>query len=135
MSITEGNCRTKDHSQECLGEIAAQQMKGLIGPDPTWLCACPPAGAKGRKVWYENEMLSSLSSEVSLQPAPAKNDLPGVWGMVMKDMVDRDQLGRQRYGTKLQPHNGRDALRDAYEEALDMVVYLRQAIYERDNPA
>lgn len=65
------------------------------------------------------------------QPAPAKNDLPGVWGMVMKDMVDRDQLGRQRYGTKLQPHNGRDALRDAYEEALDMVVYLRQAIAER----
>lgn len=43
-------------------------------------------------------------------------------------------LGVTRYGTPLQPHNGRDALRDAYEEALDLVHYLRQAIYERDNP-
>lgn len=68
------------------------------------------------------------------QAAPKANDLPGVWGLVMKDMVDRDQLGRERYGTKLQPHNGRDALRDAYEEALDLAVYMRQAIYERDNP-
>lgn len=29
--------------------------------------------------------------------------------------------------------NGRDALLDAYQEALDLVVYLRQVIYERDN--
>jgi len=32
----------------------------------------------------------------------------------------------------LVPHNGRDALRDAYEEALDLCQYLRQALYERD---
>ena len=50
----------------------------------------------------------------------------------MADMLDRDTVGRKRYGTRLQPHNGRDALVDAYQEALDLVVYLRQAIYERD---
>lgn len=72
-------------------------------------------------------------SAVSEQPAPQNNDQPAVWGLVLKDMVDRDAVGRKRYGTPLQPHNGRDALRDAYEEALDLVVYLRQAIYERDN--
>lgn len=69
------------------------------------------------------------------QPAPTPNDLPPVWGLVLADMAARDDLGRRRYGVPLQPHNGRDALRDAYEEALDLVVYLRQAIYERDDRA
>jgi len=51
---------------------------------------------------------------------------------VVVDMHARDALGRGRYGTPLQPHNGRDALSDAYQEALDLAVYLRQALYERD---
>lgn len=69
---------------------------------------------------------------VEEQPAPVPNDLPSVWPLVMQDMADRDQLGRERYKVPLQPFNGRDALKDAYEEALDLVVYLRQAIWERD---
>lgn len=80
------------------------------------------------------DTMRSYTIPDAMQPAPVANDLPAVWGLVMKDMVDRDQLGRKRYGVPLQPHNGRDALKDAYEEALDLVVYLRQAIYERDNP-
>jgi len=67
------------------------------------------------------------------QPAPSPNDKPAVWDLVIADMQKRDTIGRKRYGTPLQPNNGRDALRDAYEEALDLLVYLRQAIYERDN--
>lgn len=66
------------------------------------------------------------------QPAPIQNDHPAVWPLVMVDMATRDKVGRERYGTPLQPHNGRDVLRDAYEEALDLAVYLRSAIYERD---
>lgn len=66
------------------------------------------------------------------QPPPTHNAHPAVWDLVMADMLDRDTVGRKRYGTRLQPHNGRDALVDAYQEALDLVVYLRQAIYERD---
>lgn len=66
------------------------------------------------------------------QPPPKPNDKPAVWDLVMADMRERDQTGRQRYGTPLQPHNGRDALVDAYQEALDLAVYLRQAIAERD---
>jgi hypothetical protein len=66
------------------------------------------------------------------QPNPTPNALPAVWDLVQQDMRQRDQEGRARYGTPLQPHNGRDALRDAYEEALDQAVYLRQALYERD---
>jgi len=51
--------------------------------------------------------------------------------MVIEDIRARRELGIQRYGTALQAHNGRDALRDAYEEALDLAMYLRQVIEER----
>lgn len=66
------------------------------------------------------------------QPPPVANDGPACWDLVLADMAARDALGRARYGTPLQPHNGRDALADAYAEALDLAVYLRQALFERD---
>lgn len=66
------------------------------------------------------------------QPPPKPNDQPAVWDLVIADMRERDGVGRARYGTPLQPHNGRDALKDAYAEALDLAVYLRQALFERD---
>lgn len=65
------------------------------------------------------------------QPRPQPNDAMPVWDLVIADMRERDSVGRQRYGTPLQANNGRDALVDAYQEALDLVVYLRQAIEER----
>lgn len=66
------------------------------------------------------------------QPPPRKNNSQPIWELVVSDMQARDQVGRERYGTPLQAHNGRDALWDAYDEALDLAVYLRQAIAERD---
>ncbi len=66
------------------------------------------------------------------QPMPVRNGHPAVWPIVMQDMQARHEIGIKRYGTPLQPHNGRDMLRDAYEEVLDLAVYLRGAIYERD---
>lgn len=48
------------------------------------------------------------------------NDGPAIWDLVAEDMDARDQLGRVRYGMPVQPNNGRDALRDAYTEALDL---------------
>jgi hypothetical protein len=75
-----------------------------------------------------NEAMSLSNPE----PNPKPNNLPAVWELVMHDMAERDETGRHKYGTPLQPFNGRDALVDAYQEALDLVVYLRQAIFERD---
>lgn len=69
---------------------------------------------------------------VTEQPAPQANDKPAVWDLVIADMKARDAEGRRKYGVPLQPHNGRDVLVDAFQEALDLCVYLRQAIYERD---
>ncbi len=72
-------------------------------------------------------------SLIDPEPEPKKNSYPAVWNLVLKDMRARNEMGKRKYGTPLQPFNGRDPLIDAYQEALDLVVYLRQLIYERDN--
>lgn len=74
-----------------------------------------------------------MIADTNSQPAPVANTNQAVWDLVVQDMKSRDQFGRGKYGTRLQAFNGRDALVDAYQEALDLVVYLRTAIYERDN--
>ena len=66
------------------------------------------------------------------EPTPMPNNLPAVWDLVIEDIKERDKIGQEKYGTRLQPFNGRDSLRDAYQEALDLVVYLRQKIYEEE---
>ncbi len=59
------------------------------------------------------------------------SDDRSIQSKVRADLMAREQLGTARYGTALYPHNGRDALQDAYEEALDLACYLKQAIEER----
>lgn len=68
------------------------------------------------------------------QPPPIPNDRESIQSLVRTDLVEREKVGISRYGTSLQPFNGRDAFRDAYEEALDLACYMRQIIEERDNP-
>ena len=51
---------------------------------------------------------------------------------VLRDLVERAEYGHRHYGTYLRTHNGRDALLDAYQEALDLCMYLKQALIERD---
>jgi hypothetical protein len=67
------------------------------------------------------------------QALPLVNEFPDIQSMVLRDVSERMALGERRYGTPLQPFNGRDMLKDAYEEALDLVIYLRGVMYERDN--
>lgn len=91
----------------------------------------------------------------SMQPDPVPNDQPKVidalvndlhneenllsevepmssYGdVVTNDLINRAFIGRERYGVFLQPHNGRDALQDAYEEALDLATYLMQVVMEQ----
>jgi len=72
-----------------------------------------------------------MSDAATPQPPP----LPGrknVLDHVVADLVIRSVVGRAKYGTYLETHNGRDALIDAYQEALDLCMYLKQAIMERD---
>lgn len=85
------------------------------------------------------------------QPAPQPNDNPAVWDLVIqevqeffsgpvanclvKDMQERDAIGKERYGVRLQPFNGRDALIDAYQEIADCTVYAKQYALEHPDDA
>lgn len=82
---------------------------------------------------YEVEMKEAQERNGlnAAEPAPIANSSRPIWGLVIEDMQERDRAGRQKYGTPLQAGNGRDALVDAYQEALDLVVYLRQEIEQR----
>lgn len=70
------------------------------------------------------------------EPPPTSRDetLPIVHELVRADLLSRLEFGVAKYGTELRPRNGRNALRDAYEEVLDMAVYLRQALWEQEHP-
>lgn len=72
-------------------------------------------------------------TDSSSQPPPRASALPYVKDLVMKDIFERGEFGRAKYNTYLQPFNGRDVLKDTYQELLDATFYIRQLIYERDN--
>lgn len=70
-------------------------------------------------------------------PATIEQPLPhegqgDIVSLVIADMEARAAKGVQTYGTRLQAFNGRDALVDAYQEALDLAIYLKQFLHERE---
>ena len=73
----------------------------------------------------------STSKASEPQPAP-RTGREDVAPYVVADVMHRVEAGLEKYGTPLQTGNGRDALWDAYQEAIDLVMYLRQAILERE---
>jgi hypothetical protein len=80
-----------------------------------------------------DETLDRTLAGVTDQPAPVPNDAPSAHDLVIKDMLQRKEFGLQKYGTLLQPGNGRKTLRDAYEEILDLAAYLRCVIAEQES--
>lgn len=66
------------------------------------------------------------------QQLPVVNEYPAIQDLVIADIEERREIGISRYGTALQPFNGRDALRDLYEELLDGASYVKQVMVERD---
>jgi hypothetical protein len=96
-------------------------------------CSKPPAG------WYCTRAAGhdgpcaaypQNHSVVAEQAPPKDSGKADCWLLVMKDMEERRVGGIQKYGQPVMPFNGRKALIDAYQECLDMAVYLRQAIEE-----
>lgn len=68
----------------------------------------------------------------AVQPSsPTRKGTP-ILPLVMRDLTTRAVDGLDKYGTLLRAKNGRDALADAYQEALDLCMYLRQLICELD---
>lgn len=69
------------------------------------------------------------------QRLPEVNDRPSVQRALIADIEKRAKVGVERYGTELQPMNGRNTVLDAFEEALDLTTYLRSLLFERDELA
>lgn len=71
-----------------------------------------------------------LNREGDSQPMPIGNDQPIIHHLVQQDLEARLQLGVKRYGQGLQAFNGRSFLQDAYDEILDLAVYLKGQLEE-----
>lgn len=64
------------------------------------------------------------------QPLPVAGQQP-VQDALIRAIAERRSYGIRKYGRPLETHNGRDALTDAWEEALDLLTYLTQMRLER----
>jgi hypothetical protein len=80
------------------------------------------------------EQRAQLKQREGDQPLPTVNDRQDIQSQVIADIEARRQVGIARYGTALQAFNGRDALRDLYEELIDAAMYVKQLMVERDEP-
>ena len=90
-----------------------------------------PAGVYGVDHFYK-PVCTEIAEDAATakQPAPKGSGNP-ILGMVLADLTNRALEGKEKYGEPLLAHNGRNPLWDAYQEALDLAMYLRQAIEEQ----
>ncbi len=65
------------------------------------------------------------------QVLPTPNEHPSIHAQVAADLMERERIGISRYGTPLQPFNGRDVDQDVYEELLDAAAYMKQRMIEK----
>jgi predicted nucleic-acid-binding Zn-ribbon protein len=70
-----------------------------------------------------------MSLDAIAQPMPSAGE-EDVTSAVIADLQARSEAGEKKYGTRLKTFNGRTALVDAYQEALDLSVYLKQKLLE-----
>lgn len=61
-------------------------------------------------------------------PRPGRED---VLLTLVDALTERRAYGIRKYGRPLESFNGRDAIRDAWEETLDLLAYLTQVRLER----
>jgi len=73
-----------------------------------------------------------MNSATKEQNLPLDSDGPDVISLVRDDLEARARMGVETYGKRLQPHNGRNSLVDAYQEALDLGVYVKQRLLEEE---
>jgi hypothetical protein len=70
---------------------------------------------------------------MSEQPMPTQSTASeSVTDALIADLRLRQAKGIGTYGTSLMTFNGRDPIRDALEEVLDLAQYLKQIQMERD---
>lgn len=91
----------------------------------------PPLSDPPARIPTTEELRALQQPATVVQPRSVPNDGPAIVDLVIDDLRQRAQHGEAKYGVKLQAHNGRVALVDAYQEVLDLAQYIRQEIEER----
>lgn len=82
--------------------------------------------------WEQHEKDVRMNKASILQPKPSHNGV-SITDQVIEDLNSRREFGIKKYGGELTTNNNRDSLWDAYQEALDLCLYLRQELLERAN--
>ena len=74
---------------------------------------------------------SNTPQAASTQSGP-KGQGKEIIELVKQDLEARAKVGKEKYGESLRSFNGRNAVLDAYQEALDLVMYMRQVLDEQE---
>lgn len=121
-----------DNQRKPLDRIQANNMKGRkVGdmmkdtPRPRVATMAGDAPELAEQACPERE-----GREGDTQPMPKAVEGAIMHEVVIKALEDRLAVGIKRYGQPLRAFNGRDAAQDAFEEVLDLSVYLAQVRQE-----
>lgn len=118
-----------DFGKEPLSGKGLEQNEGGLGTAVQESIACPkcsgcrmiPAGTI-RGCWISCDRCKGMGR---ISPEPT-----GIEAMVCRDIAARQQMGIKKYGRTV-AESGDDWIRHAYEEALDLAVYLRAEMERR----
>ena len=109
--ISQGLCKDCQYSGDCLRE----GTEGHCGPNK-----------EQDRLTVDNEWRSGLSAP---EPPPASG-----WGdvaaAVVDDLLERREMGKEKYGRALQFGNERRYERDMYQELMDALIYARGMVAE-----
>lgn len=139
LCILQSEKRAGETLYDCAEAIAgdAHNWRGMVTPPQANSTA--PEGYVLTEDWH-------LAAVVP-QPPPQNSSGPALWPLIIIselgdsetdrlvaiDMQARHEFGVAKYGVPLVASNGRDHLADAYQEALDCVVYMRAAFDSQAN--
>lgn len=73
--------------------------------------------------------MSDVRDPATDQPLP-RGGVTEVQQALINAIAARRELGIRKYGQPVMTHNGRNPLRDAWEEVIDLAVYLTQMMLE-----
>ena len=92
----------------------------------------------GRILHFHKSQLISVESDVVKSTYASKTEPPPIPGgkpvlpAVIDDLRERSEYGKKKHGTILKTFNERRGLVDAYQEALDLVMYLKKELMEQE---
>lgn len=113
------------HQIIAIGKLKRMMLEGESIERQSSYCRC-------KQVDPSESKLPKFNVETPMPEVKEPKNHKPVVAQVMVDLMERMEVGIKTYGEALRPNNGRDALQDAYEEALDLACYLKQAMIERD---